>query len=598
MEKTQKINLVRNKMSKMPSNAKLGSISSGVKFLIFFALASVFFVLSPVAAKAASLYFSPSSGTHAVDASFTVSVYVSSADQVMNAASGVISFPADKLTVGSLSKSGSIFSLWVQEPSFSNSAGTVNFEGIVLNPGFTGSSGKVISITFKTKAAGNAPLTFSSGSALANDGKGTNILTVLGDANFSIGVVQPGAPEIVAPAEVAGTPAAPVISSPTHPDLNKWYAQNSPKFIWVVAKDITGVRLLVGRIPTAIPTMTYTTPISSKEITDLADGIWYFSARLRNVQGWGGISRFRFQIDTEKPSRFEISEVERTDLTDPRAKFAFDASDKTSGIDYYEIQIGNENTEIWQDDGSHTYETPVLKPGKYTLIAKAVDKAGNSLANSADFTIEALEAPVITNYPKELQSGETLTIKGKTKYPDAQVNLWLQHEKNDPQSYLVKSDKDGKFNFVADDRLSSGVYAAWAEVVDARGAKSDLSEKITFSVGQPAILKIGTRAVIILAIIIPLVALIILLLVLIWYGWYKISSFKNKIKKETIEAEKSLHQAFKALREETEEQVAKLDGNSDLNEREKKICKELKKALKISEKFIGKEIKDIEKEIK
>ena len=66
----------------------------------------------------------------------------------MNAASGVISFPADKLEVVSLSKTGSVFTLWVQEPSFSNSAGTINFEGIVLNPGFIGAAGKTPTIKF------------------------------------------------------------------------------------------------------------------------------------------------------------------------------------------------------------------------------------------------------------------------------------------------------------------------------------------------------------------------------------------------------------------------------------------------------------------
>ena len=73
---------------------------------------------------------------------------------------------------------------------------------------------------------------------------------------------------------------------------------------------------------------------------------------------------------------------------------------------------------------------------------------------------------------------------------------------------------------------------------------------------------------------------------------------KDKMKKEISEAEKALYQAFKALKEETEEQVAKLDGKPGLNEREKKICDDLKEALKISEKFIGKEIEDIEKEMK
>ena len=191
------------------------------RIILHFALSFCILIFAfciPGVVSAATLYFSPSSGEYTVGKTFSVSIYVSSADQAMNAASGVISFPSDKLEVTSLSKTGSIFNLWVQEPSFSNSAGTVNFEGIILNPGFTGSNGQVVTITFRTKAAGNTPLTFSSGSALANDGKGTNILTGIVDANFSIGTIQPEAPEIVTPAEVADTPEAPVINSPTHPN--------------------------------------------------------------------------------------------------------------------------------------------------------------------------------------------------------------------------------------------------------------------------------------------------------------------------------------------------------------------------------------------
>ncbi len=559
------------------------------------------FVILPATAQAATLYFSPSSGTHAISATFTVSVYVSSADQAMNAASGVISFPSDKLEVTSLSKSGSIFTLWVQEPSFSNSAGTVNFEGIVLNPGFTGSSGKSLSITFRTKDSGNAPLTFSSGSALANDGKGTNILTGMGDANFSIGVVQPGAPEIVTPAEVAGTPAAPEISSLTHPDPNKWYPLSDAKFIWGVSKDITGARLLVGRIPTAVPTVTYSAPVNSKEITNLADGIWYFSVRLRNAAGWGSVSRFRFQIDTEKPTRFDISEVERQDLTNPRAKFIFDASDETSGIDYYEIQIGNESSQVWRDDGNHIYETPAFGPGRYTLIAKAVDKAGNSLANSAEFVIESLEPPTIIDYPKELASGEILTIKGKTKYPEAQIDIFLQQEKDEAKSYSAKSDKDGKFTFVAEDRLTSGIYTAWAEVINARGARSEPSEKVTIAVEQPALLRVGSWAVGFLAVIVPLIALILLLAYFLYHWWHKFATLRKRVRKEIHEAEHALHKAFDLLKEDIHEQIKMLEKTKtkrELTEEEEKIIKQLKEDLDDAERFVRKEIKDVVKEVK
>ncbi|MBZ9571909.1 hypothetical protein KJA15_01045, partial [Patescibacteria group bacterium] len=68
------------------------------------------------------------------------------------------------------------------------------------------------------------------------------------------------------------------------------------------------------------------------------------------------------------------------------------------------------------------------------------------------------------------------------------------------------------------------------------------------------------------------------------------------LERETTEAEKALYQAFKDLRKEVKEQVAKMDGKPGLSEREKKIYHDFKKALKNSEKFIGKEIKDIEKE--
>ena len=96
--------------------------------------------LAPLSVSAATLSFSTPAESYSVGSTFSVSVYAGSSDQAMNAASGVISFPWDKLEVVSLSKTGSIFSLWVQEPSFSNSAGTVSFEGIVLNPGYTGAS--------------------------------------------------------------------------------------------------------------------------------------------------------------------------------------------------------------------------------------------------------------------------------------------------------------------------------------------------------------------------------------------------------------------------------------------------------------------------
>lgn len=575
-----------------------------IKILASFVFAIVFSTALPVMASAATLYFSPSSGSHAVGTTFSVSIYVSSADQAMNAASGVISFPSDKLEVTSLSKTGSIFTLWVQEPSFSNSAGTVNFEGIVLNPGFTGSSGKAISITFRTKAAGNTPLTFSSGSALANDGKGTNILTGMGNANFSLGGAAPTVPETTekkaTPPVTSGVPLATQILSATHPDSNKWYSNKNPQFSWTLPTGVNGVSVYFSQSPTSNPGSVSDGLITSKSYKDIDDGIWYFHIKMRNSAGWGPIAHFKVQIDTQPPEPFAIKFIDGNETKNPRPTVVFDTMDSLSGVDYYKIKIGEGDfysvaPEIVK---SNPHTLPLQNPGKRNILVQAFDKAGNYSVATEEFTIKPLQAPIFTEYPEELQSGGILKVSGESKYPNSQIIIGLQREKDEPKSFTVQSDQGGKFTFTADEKLKDGIYQLWAEVVDSRGAKSLSSEKITIAIAKPAILQIGSWVVGFLAVIVPLVALIVVLLLIIWYGWHKFSLFRKRVRKETKETKEALHQAFKALKEETEEQVAKLDGKPDLSEREKKICNNLKKALKISEEFIGKEIEDIEKEIK
>ncbi len=578
---------------------------SWYSWLILFVAISISFV-GISGANAASLYFSPSSGSHATGATLSVSVYVSSADQAMNAASGVISFPSDKLEVTSLSKSGSIFTLWVQEPSFSNSVGTVNFEGIVLNPGFTGSNGKVITITFRTKVAGNAPLTFSSGSALANDGKGTNILTGLGNAAFSLGGATPTTiPEATTPVE-PGTPEAPAISSPTHPDQDNWYSNSNPKFNWAVPSGATAVRIMYDRFPNSTPTMVYSPTISEKKLENIKDGIYYFHVQLKNAKGWGEISRFRFKIDTQPPEPFKIKFIDGNNTQNPRPTIVFDTTDSLSGVNYYKIKIGegdffNVAPEIVK---TNPYTLLLQNPGRRNVLVQAFDKAENYSVDVEEFNIEPLESPVITKSPKDLESGEILKVSGESKYPNSQIIIWLQRERDDPRSYTINSDQNGIFAFVADEKLRDGVYKLWAEAVDARGARSLPSEKITVVIAKSAILRIGNLAVSLLAVIIPLVALIFTLLFAIWYGWHKFASFRKKLKnlrKEVREAESALHKTFDILKEDIHEQVKLLEKTKTkrrLTEEEEKIIKQLRKDLDNTEKFVMKEIKDIEKEVK
>jgi len=168
----------------------------GVVFVVF-----VVSLMVPAATHAASLYLSPASESVTSGQTFMVTVGVSSADQAMNAVSGDLAFPSSQLQVLSISKSNSIIDWWVQDPSFANSAriGTINFKGIILNPGFTGSVGPIITITFRAIAPGSVPVSFLDGLVLANDGNGTDILTTMRPAAFTIvpvaGTVSPESEE-------------------------------------------------------------------------------------------------------------------------------------------------------------------------------------------------------------------------------------------------------------------------------------------------------------------------------------------------------------------------------------------------------------------
>jgi len=90
---------------------------------------------------AADLYVLPSNKSLNIGENLSIAVYVDSLDQALNAVSFTISYPEDLLRFVSLSKTGSIINLWVQEPKGGN--GEVSTEGIVLNPGFTGSREKL-----------------------------------------------------------------------------------------------------------------------------------------------------------------------------------------------------------------------------------------------------------------------------------------------------------------------------------------------------------------------------------------------------------------------------------------------------------------------
>ena len=167
-------------------------------FMKKFGILIAVFVFLPFVAEAATLYITPSTGAYRVGDPFSLLIHVNTSGAPINAASGQLSFDNSRLEVSGLGYSSSVFSLWTQEPTFSNAAGSVTFSGGLPSPGFIGPSGAILRVTFRPKAQGQATVNFVSGSVLANDGKGTNILS-----SFSGGIFN-----ILPAAQSAETPAA------------------------------------------------------------------------------------------------------------------------------------------------------------------------------------------------------------------------------------------------------------------------------------------------------------------------------------------------------------------------------------------------------
>jgi len=559
------------------------------KRMLFFSLLYLIFAGASTV-RAASLYLSPSSGSHAVNQSFSVGIYASS-DEAMNASSGVLSFPTDKLQVVSVSKSGSIFSLWAQDPSFSNSNGEVHFEGVVLNPGYTGSSGKILTITFKPTSEGSAKIHFSSGSILANDGAGTNIYTGAGSGTYTVSGTAPAPPEKPSTpptkTETETTPqkytTAPVVLSPTHADSEKWYNNNNPQFSWELPNDATGVSTILSQETSSDPGSTSDGLVTETSYENVDDGVWYFHIKLKNSSGWGPVTHYKIQIDTEAPKPFTISFVDPKESTTPQPRITFHTSDALSGLSHYQIKIGTGNfIEITPDTVlSSPYTLPAQDPGTYPLIIQAIDNAGNNTTAVEEYTILALDAPQITRYQNKLQEGDILYIGGMT-YPEASIQLYIFKDGKKVLEQHIRSTASGDFDIVGQETLPRGTYEIQAQVTDDTGAKSLLSEKIVFVVTSKTWAQVGSWLISLLSITIPLVVLIIALLFVFWYSWYKFSSLRKKVRVEMHSVESMFQATFGVLKDKVHKHMDLLEKASlkrDLTREEQRFMMHLKKYI-------------------
>lgn len=367
----------------------------GVRSFLYATIALL--IVVPIGASAADINFSPSAASHSVGKQFTMTVAIDPDGGTVNASDGTITFDKDLLTVVGISKDGSAFSLWTSEPTFSNAEGTINYSG--GSPAAFSTKGTVLTISFKGKSVGSAKVTMSKGTILAADGKGTDVFKNGGSATFDITAAAaeppppPEEPETT-PEPGAPVPIAPLITSPTHPKPESWYATTTAIFNWKPTTDVIGMRMALLSQDNLVPTTTVKGIPITQTYTGLHDGVWYFYLQYKNDIGWGAVGKQKFQIDSVAPKAFSVALIDKaSDGEVP--KLAFLAEDELSGVDRYEIILGSTTAATIQasDVVNGAYPVPPQEGGPQEVSIKAYDKAGNVTIAKSMLTLPFVAKP-------------------------------------------------------------------------------------------------------------------------------------------------------------------------------------------------------------
>lgn len=377
-------------------------------YILVALLYGVFFACGTSNTYAAEIVLTPSTGSYTSGQTFTATIQVNPQSKSVNAVEAKLTFDNTKLAVVSVSKTGSVFTLWTTEPTFSNAAGTIDFGGGSPTPFSTRST--IATVTFRTLATGSGNVTVTTGSVLAADGLGTNVYTGAGNATYTVtdAVVTPTPvpeetpekkpEEVKKPVETSDAaitfgdpPRPPEAGSPVFLDPEIWYATKNGVFTWEIPFDVDSMRLDMSTSSDFVPVTEYDPMIEDLSMNDeiLIDGVQYLTMQYKNQVGWGGILHRKIMIDTLPPEKYTIN-VRAGNSATAFPLLTFEAKDSTSGIREYEMTVADkEPIIITPEEAKLGYLLTDLEDGTYTVKIIASDFAGNKTESNVPVLITA-----------------------------------------------------------------------------------------------------------------------------------------------------------------------------------------------------------------
>jgi hypothetical protein len=357
-------------------------------------------------AHAADVTLVPSTGSYSSGQTFTVTVRAVPGGDNINAVESTLNFDPTVLSVVSVSRDGSVFSLWTTEPSFNNANGTITFGGGSPTP-FTSTS-NIITVTFRAVANGTANVTFGDTSVLAADGRGTDVFGSATNGSYTIAAATTPTPNDTPTPTPTPTdtnqeeaiifgdpPRPPEVGSQTFLDADVWYNRTDGVFTWTIPFDVDAVAVEIADDPENVPQENEDAiidpPVEDFIISEenIKDGVQYVSVNFRNQVGWGAVTNRKLMIDTTAPEPFAIN-VRAGSSPDSFPLLNFEAQDITSGIAYYDMTVADkEPVRITPDEARLGYLIKELEDGTYTVKVVATDLAGNTRESSVAVLITA-----------------------------------------------------------------------------------------------------------------------------------------------------------------------------------------------------------------
>ncbi len=308
-------------------------------------------LLIPVSAEAAILSLLPERTVVQVGEVIRLPVVIETEGEEINAIEARVKIPTGLAVMG-IETGNSVLTLWVENPDFDPTTREVKFVG-GTPAGFRGQA-LLATLLVKIEKSEDLEISFEEKSqVLLNDGQGTAAKLIREGTRFE-------AIEI----------SAPKISSRTHPDETHWYSARDLE-VSLEKKESAAYSLVLDDWPETIPDIVPEEVKETESFPGLPDGIHYLHFREREKDVWGAARHFRIQVDGTSPEALELKEDDEY--------LSWSATDKHSGLDYFELVFAPRPFNSWfgrrKESPQKISRLARFLGGVYTVTA--ADQAGN-----------------------------------------------------------------------------------------------------------------------------------------------------------------------------------------------------------------------------